>query len=279
MSPIRIPTRHKSALLLLALVAACHAQAQAPVHDGHAAQARAAARAADDKDSYALVRRDGKGLSASGEVRDWSALQRAGKRIDGEFLWVRQDGKSWVIQDPALLARARAAWEPVERLGRQMDVYGKEMDRHGKAMDALDKEMEQAAAGIHPDEERMRAAQARIDAIGREMGEVGRRMAGADGAEQARLQARMAELQRDMDVQARALDAAARPASQRAAEHSMHRVGLRMDQAHKPMDELGRKMDVLGKQMAQEGRRADTVMRDLVREAMAKGLAHPAPKG
>ncbi|WP_296945992.1 hypothetical protein [uncultured Massilia sp.] len=268
MSPIRIPTFRTPALLALALAAACfHPPARAqdtPVGDGA---------------SYAVVRHDGQDISATGKVKDWDALRKTGRQVDGEFLWVNEGGKSWVIRDAATVAQARAAWAPVERLGKRMDAYGKDMDRHGKAMDALGKDMDRSARGMEPDQGRIRALERRMGALGTEMGEVGARMATADAAERGRLQARMAVLQREMNRLGGEMHAATRSEAQQQAERDMRQASLRMEAAHKPMDALGKQMEALGKEMAQESQRADKTVRTLVREAMARGLARPAPQG
>ena len=268
----RLPVFRSAAVLALGLAAAFHVPVQA--RDTTTTTVSAAHR-----DAYALVRQDGKDISATGEVNDWDALKRAGKQVDGEFLWVRQDGKYYVIQDPATLARARAAWEPVERLGKRMDAYGKDMDRHGKAMDVLGKDMDRAAQGMRPDERRMKEIEARMGTVGTQMGEVGARMGSADAAGRERLQARMGELQREMNALGREMHGAARSDAQQAAEREMRQTGQRMEAANKPMGELGKKMGELGKEMALESQAADKTVRGLVQEAMAKGLARPLPQG
>jgi hypothetical protein len=47
-----------------------------------------------------------------------------------------------VVQDPLVLAKARAGWAPVDRLGAKIDGNGQQMDQHGKAMAALGNEMQ-----------------------------------------------------------------------------------------------------------------------------------------
>jgi hypothetical protein len=246
---------------------------------GLALAAATQAMSARSDDGYALVRDGKSGISISGSATDSADLKRMRKQLGGEFLWFRDGGKGYVIQDAATLARVRAAWEPVERLGEQMNVYGQEMNRHGQAMNALGAEMSKAGQGMQPDQAKLASIQRRMGEVGREMGEVGAAMARADDAEQQRLQNRMIELQRDMNQLDREMAAAAQSDSQRKAEHAMHEVGLRMDAANKPMEALGKKMDVLGKQMDQESTRADKTVREVIRDAMAKGLARPAPQG
>jgi hypothetical protein len=210
MSPIEHPHHARSARLHrklalpaigLALAAALHAQA-ATVPD-----------TPRQDNAYALVSAADKGMSVTGDGTDWKSLAQVRRSVGGDFLWFRDGGKSWYVQDPAVLAKVRAAWEPVNRLGEQMNEYGKEMTRQGQAMDALGKNMSQAAAGVSPDQERM-----------------------AD-------------------------------------------IGHRMDDAGKPMDALGKKMDGLGKRMQAESAATDKTVRALIRDAMARGLARPAPQG
>jgi hypothetical protein len=139
--------------------------------------------AADRGEPYALVRDGERGTSMTGDSADWSAVKNLRKRINGDFLWFRDGGKPYIVQDAGVLARARAAWEPVEKLGKEMDVHGREMDRHGKAMGALGKDMERAAVGTKPDEAKMHAIERRMndagkpmDALGKQMDVLGKRM-------------------------------------------------------------------------------------------------------
>lgn len=238
---------------------------------------RSASRRRDD--SFALVSGNEQNLSASGDVSDWADLKQLRRSIDGEFLWFREGGKSWIVQDPKVLAQVRAAYEPLERLGKQMEGYGKEMDRHGKAMDALGKDMSRAAADIRPDQGRMNALQGRMNELGRQMGELGRQMGQArDDAERRRLEAQMNRIGAQMNTLGTQMGEASDAAAQRAARHNMDQIGRRMDDAGKPMDALGKQMDALGKQMEREGERANAAVRALIRDAMARGLARPAPQ-
>jgi hypothetical protein len=159
--------------------------------------------------AYALVRDTNRGTSMSGDSADWKVIETAKHSISGDFLWFRDGGKAYVVQDAQVLAKAREAYAPVDRLGEQMDGYGRRMDKHGKVMEALGKEMEGAAAHL-----------------------------------------RFA---------------------------SMEEIGQRMKDAGKPMDALGKQMDALGKQIEQESHAADTAMPELIRDALARGLAQPAP--
>lgn len=276
------PFQWKLALPILALALSAGAYAQAgPAADGPAAHPRTVSHPAvptERGEPYAIVREGDHGTSMTGDSADWSAVKRLRKQIDGDFLWFRDGGKTYIVQDAGVLARARAAWEPVERLGKEMDGYGREMDKHGKAMDALGKEMTRAAAGMKPDETKIHAIERRMNEVGSRMGDVGSRMASADDAGRARLDREMADLNRQMAELNQQMAAATQSDGQRAAQRSMDEIGHRMNDAGKPMDALGKQMDALGKRMDAESRTADKTVRALIREALEKGLAQPAPQ-
>ena len=232
------------------------------------------------KPAYAIVHGDEQHMSISGDDRDWPDLKQLRRSVGGEFLWFREGGKSWIVQDAGVLAKARAAYAPLERLGKQMDAQGQEMNRDGKAMDALGKDMQQAAAGVQPDGVRMAALQTRMNELGRQMGSLGRQLGQARGdAERSRLEAQMSSLNAQMSTLGAQMGEAADSAGQRAARQHMQEVSQRMDEAGKPMDGIGRQMKTLGRQMKQESEAADKTVRALIRDAIARGLARPASQG
>jgi hypothetical protein len=131
--------------------------------------------------AYALVRDTDRGTNMSGDSASWKDIEVAKRSISGDFLWFRDGGKAYVVQDPQVVAKARAAWAPVDRLGVQMDGYGKQMEQHGKAMEALGKEMGSAAARMRfaSMEEiggRMKEAGKPMEALGKKMDVLGKEM-------------------------------------------------------------------------------------------------------
>jgi hypothetical protein len=305
------PLNWKMALPILGLSAACaafYANAQttpaAPAAPAAAvAPATRAAPAAAPKphprsehrpaqgsdNGYALVRPNGHGASVSGNGADWSDIEAAKRKIPGDFLWFRQGGKAYVVRDPGVLARAIDAWAPVDRLGEEMNGYGREMDQHGKVMEALGRDMEKAAGNIDrkPDrafERKMAALSRQQEQLGRQMEKLGSQMEDANGArrdslnrQMEQLGQKMGELGRQMEQQSEGYSAQHERLQQ--AQAPMEEIGRKMEEAGKPMDALGKQMDVLGKQIEKESQAADKVVRGLIQDAMAKGLAEPAPAG
>ena len=240
--------------------------------------------------SYAIVRADERGgTSMNGYSDDFDDLKAAKRAVKGEFLWFRdRNGKAYIVQDAGILARVHKAWEPLDRLGKKMDVHGKEMDQHGKVMESLGREMTAAAPAI-VQSAAMRNAERDIEALGREQEKLGREMeklgrAMAEGMpaqrdskarEMDRLAAKMDVLSHEMDKHARVIEQESRQIEK--AGKPMEAIGARMEVAGRPMEALGKKMEVLGKQMETESRAAGKTVRSLIDEAISKGLTTPAP--
>jgi len=68
-----------------------------------------AVRAAAADEPYALVRADGKRFNISGSSDDWDQVRAAQRAVKGEFIWFREGGRPYVIQDASVMAQARAA--------------------------------------------------------------------------------------------------------------------------------------------------------------------------
>jgi beta-lactamase regulating signal transducer with metallopeptidase domain len=251
--------------------------AQAAAAKAARAAEKAARRAArQSESSYALVRvRDGNtSISGSTSSRDWDGIKLLKSKAGGDFLWYRENGKAFMIKDPAVLAEAARAWEPVETLGKEMEVHGDEMKKHGKVMEALGKQMEAAGADLRADragERRMKEIARKQAEVGREMGRVGARMAQKDSAaaerEMAALEKQMALLEKEMSSAASDFE---RLHKEKAAP--MEALGRQMEEAGKPMDALGKQMDALGKRMDVEAKTAEAKVRALIADAQAKGL-------
>lgn len=277
------PLNWKLALPILGL-AACAAfySWSAPVHAAAASAPEPAARRVvkpGAEPPYAVVRAGDKGMSMSGSSDDWDEVKQARERIGGNFLWFREGGQAFYIQDPGMLARVDAAWAPVDKLSARMDEYGKEMDVHSKKMDALGKEMDIAARGFKPDEDKLRPVEKRMEALGEEMEKLGKQLGATDSVkERDRIQKRMSEVGRELGAAGNEIGQLHDGPGMRQAQESMEAIGRRMSEAGKPMEAIGKKMGALGKEMERESKAADKTVRALIREAREKGLAKPVPQ-
>lgn len=263
-------------LLALAACAALAAWTVPAQADGKPRVVRVAA--ADEP--YALVRADGGRFDISGSSDDWDEVRAAQRAIGGEFIWFRDGGRAYVIQDRNVLARARAAWAPLDRLGELMNIHGKEMEKHGKKMEALGRDMEHVAArpANLPSERDMREIDDGMQALSRHMDLLSQQMAQArDDAERRIIQQKIVETgKRLSDAGGRIGEAYDGPQA-RQQRASMEDIGRQMEIANQPMERLGKRMGELGKEMERESKAADRTVRGLIRDARARGLARPAP--
>lgn len=254
--------------------------------------ARQIARADDrrNRDTYALVRKGGDGVTMSGahDTRDAADIEAAQRGIDGDFLWFRRDGKAYVVRDAATLAQADAAWTSTRELSARMQALGERMQPHQERMQTLGARMQALQVeAVQPPE--MEAAAAEMGRLGERMQALavrqvalGASMAAADDAERDRLQAQMDALSteqeslgRDMERQGEIIEAAGRQIEVRTAP--MEALGKEMEYAGKPMEAIGKDMEALGARLERAAEEAEKRTRRLIDDAFAKGLATPAP--
>jgi hypothetical protein len=166
----------KHALLLSAAAAAC----AAPLLGAHAAPPAEGLHAvrsmhqAEGGEPYALVRPGTRGTMQTGSRAGDADLDGIKRKVQGEFLWFRKDGKEYVVQDPATLERVRQAWAPMEKTGAEMEKHGEEMGRHGKAMGSLGTDM--ALASVSLNRAKMEAIGKKMEEAGKPMEEIGKKM-------------------------------------------------------------------------------------------------------
>jgi hypothetical protein len=230
-----------AAVLLLAATVA-----HSPVLAGHRTHAHSSPwfdsdHGPGDRDGFGWAIFDGKLQSRAGSVdkHRWDAFQDLFERNHRPLVWFRLDGQEWIIQDPALVARARGSVEPMERLGREMGRLGGEMGQLG-------------------------AQQGRF---GAEMGRLGARQ-GALAARLALLELRGEDdpaAEREADAIEREMDELSRRQDAFEGRHDSSVEGR--------MEDLGEKMDELGERMEQLSRRAERELRALAKEAIASRRA------
>jgi len=237
---------------------------------------------------FALVQADHNAMTMSGSTRDIDDIKAAGRGKDGEYLWFKRDGKSYVVTDPAVLARVKSTWRETDALGEQMEALGKQMEQHGKVMEGLGSKMEALSASqeetpaMREAARRMEALGAQQEALGRQQEELARAQANAGEATQDKLDSQMDALSQKMDAlsarmeeQSRIMEAESANMERNAAP--MEALSRQMEDAGKPMQALGARMDVMGKRMDELSAQATRETSAIIDEAMTKKLAAAAP--
>jgi BlaR1 peptidase M56 len=111
----------------------------------------------NDGESYAIIEGAGTNMTFSGTFSgDWTNDRRdeidAARRVTkGPFLWFTHQGKSYIVTDPAIVAKIRAMYRPMEALGQQQEVLGRQQAALGKQQEALARAQEDAGSVKMPD--------------------------------------------------------------------------------------------------------------------------------
>lgn len=234
--------------------------------------------------AFAVVPVERERMTIAGSTGDMLTVADLRNTVKGAFVWFKDNDKSYVIEDPALYARAATEWSAVDRIDAQMKEQGDRMQAQGKVIEA-------AAAKIGAEQARQQGATLDIERHARLVGTVAGQQAvihqqlaqlalKADGQpldaeaarQRARLQAQLAPLNQKMAEYQRDLTA--------HSEKLGHDVGRRMAEQtkplaalSKPMGEMGARMKVLSREREQAQRKAELAMRSLFREALKNGKA------
>jgi len=239
-------------------------------------------------DAYALVRADRDGITMSGDTRDIPQIEGARKKMHGDFIWVRHNGRSYIVQDPAVIAQAVEAWKTTEPIEKQMQALEEQMKIPEQRMEALDKQMEELSNDKSPAHIAMEKYQAQMEplekqaeAIGRKMEALGERMEDANAAQRETLQRQMQTLQQQMAPLSTQMEKLGALMEQQGKqiEVSMapiEKLGKQMELESKPMEALGKQMEALGKQEEVLSKEADRRIQALLEEAVRSGKALPA---
>jgi beta-lactamase regulating signal transducer with metallopeptidase domain len=98
----------------------------------------------DDENSYAIV--TGDSTNVMGSWHSGSSFDKAKGKMHGNYIWFERDGKSYVIEDPGMVAQAREYFKPMEELGRRQGELGEEQGRLGEEQGRLGEQQAKAGA-------------------------------------------------------------------------------------------------------------------------------------
>lgn len=110
-------------------------------------------RYSDNGDSWALVENSDKNTTFSGEFNGehQADIEKARKMAPGSFLWFTRDGKSYIVTDPAILARIQKMEEPIRALGDQQAALGKQQEALGRMQEDMARTRSQTITIRMPD--------------------------------------------------------------------------------------------------------------------------------
>jgi beta-lactamase regulating signal transducer with metallopeptidase domain len=208
----------------------------------------------DDEQRFVIVSGKTDSLTMSGSTEDAHHVEKLRKQIPGDFIWFQRDEKSYVIRDQATVDRARKLWEPQQELGNKQEALGKQQEALGKQQQELGAKMQQIRVNVpdmNADLEKLKAELKQLSSSGATVEQVGH------------IQSEIGELQSKIgDLQSHAGD-------------QQGKLGEEMGALGEKQGKLGEQQGELGRQQGELAEQASRQMKQLLDEAITKGIAQP----
>jgi beta-lactamase regulating signal transducer with metallopeptidase domain len=207
----------------------------------------------DDNQRFVIASGQSDSVTMSGSTEDATHAEKLKKQIPGDFIWFERDEKSYVIRDQATIDRARKFWAPQEELGKKQEELGKQQEALGKQQEALGAQMEQIHVNV-PD------MTAELDSLKAKLKQLN---SGATMDQVGQIQSEIGDLQSKIgELQSQAGD-------------QQSKLGDQMGALGEKQGKLGEQQGELGRQQGELGRQAAREMKQLLDEAIKKGIAQP----
>lgn len=243
------------------------------------------------RETFALVRKEDNRITMWGPDDEMTEIQAAKLAGRGDLLWVRRAGQDYFITDLRLLARARQAWHEAEVLSQRMETLSSQMEVHNKNVEAISGRMEalSAAPEIPPE---AGTVQREMEDLERQQQEIERQQNALAKLHSDAVPSYSAQLrfEREMDslttkhgaledkvVRLYEQQLAAESRRFEAQQEPMEFLAREMDTASKPIGALGSRIEALRREQENAAEQAAREVRKLINEALAVGLAKPAP--
>ena len=214
-------------------------------------------RYSSNGDSYAVITGDERQhMSFSGDIHT-GEIDKARKIAHGNFLWFTHNGKSYIVDDPAIVEQIEAMYKPMEALGKQQEELGRKQEALGKQQEELGRQQEQASVptpDISKEMADLNAAMAKLQA---KMGKTVTREELAD------LQGKLGELQGRLG------------ALQGEMGSRMGAFGGQQGKLGAEQGELGAEQGKLGAEQGRLAMQADQKVKSIIDESLKNGKAKP----
>lgn len=209
----------------------------------------------NDGPRYVIMTGDSNSVTMSGSGEDVEHARRLRKKMGGgDLIWFERDEKSYVITDPAFIAKAKALFAPEKELGKQQEELGRQQEALGKQQEALGSQMEDVKVKIQDITPQLEEVRARIKEL---------RATGATQRELGELQSELGRLQGEVGR------------FQAQAGVGQREIGQQQGELGRKQGELGRRQGELGRKQGELARQASRELRGMFDDAIAKGIAKP----
>ena len=120
-------------------------------------------------DSWALITDASEHVTFSGDWSNYSrdSIDKVRKLTSGKFLWFTRGGKSYFIDDAAIIDQIQAMYKPMEALAKQQEELGKQQEELGRQQEEMGLKQEQASVptpDISKEMVKLNEAVAKLDA-------------------------------------------------------------------------------------------------------------------
>jgi beta-lactamase regulating signal transducer with metallopeptidase domain len=213
-----------------------------------------------ESDGHQFVISSGKTyISVSGDTESFGTdhpsefVEFLQEKIQGDFIWFRHEGKSYVIRDQATIKRAVDFFSSVHALEQKQEELGKQQEALGAQQEALGKQQEEVHVQIPDMTEDLRKLGAELKALN------------ASGSQEdlGRIQERIGEIQSKLgDLQSK-------------AGEEQGKLGEKQGALGEKQGKLGEQQGELGRQEEQIFKSASRQMKSMIDDALARGLAKP----
>jgi bla regulator protein blaR1 len=208
----------------------------------------------DSGQRFVIVTKNSDSVIMSGSSEDEEHAKALRSKIPGDFIWFERDEKSYIIRDQATVDRAKSFWAPERELGRQQEALGKQQQALGEQQEELSRQMQEVRVKI-PDlsaqMEKLAAEMKQLSANGGTVEQIGDLQ-----SEIGDLQSRIGEIESQ-------------------AGRQQGEIGRQQGELGRKQGELGRQQGELGRRQGEMARQASQQMKQLLDDAIAKGLAQP----
>jgi beta-lactamase regulating signal transducer with metallopeptidase domain len=209
----------------------------------------------DGRDSYAIV--NGDSANVEGSFRMDRDFEKARARYHGNYIFVERDGKSYVIDDPTLVAKGQEFFHPMEELARKQSELGEQQARLGEEQARLGELQAKVTVPV-PDLDRELA---KLDEELKSLRQLtGKSLQMEDLAD---LQGKLGDLQGKLGE------------LQGLAGEKQSEFGEKQGKLGEEQGRLGEQQGDLGEQQAERSNEANEKMKSLIDEALKNGKAKP----
>jgi beta-lactamase regulating signal transducer with metallopeptidase domain len=215
----------------------------------------------DSGESYAIVA--GSQLTImNGSSDDADRIRRYQSKIHGDYIWFTRSGKSYTIDDPTLLRRAKDLFKPQEELGRKQAILGEQQAKLGEEQEKLGRQQEEVSIPSPEMEKKLVALEGQIDAIRTRMRNLKNQRLQQDDL--SALQERVAALQEQLG------------AAQGKLGEMQGEIGEKQGKLGEDQGKLGEEQGKLGEQQAKLAEEATIKLKSLIDQAVRDGKAKRA---